>query len=84
VAALRGAGTSPRPLLLTEPDGTVMYDGECGWPPQWRDAARERGYSVVLAGSIGLYATQGRQLTTGDLTGMLTRARGSPGNSPGH
>jgi hypothetical protein len=29
---------------------------------------------VVLAGSIGLYATQGRQQTTGDLTGMLTRA----------
>lgn len=61
-------------LLLTTPDGSVMYDGECGWPPQWRDAAREWGYSVVLAGSIGLYATRGRHLTTGDLTGMLTRA----------
>jgi hypothetical protein len=32
------------------------------------------GYSLVLAGSIGLYATQGRQLTTGNLTDMLTRA----------
>jgi hypothetical protein len=65
---------APGKLLLTAPDGSVIYDGECGWPPQWRDAAREWGYSVVLAGSIGLYATWGRQLTAGDLTDMLTRA----------
>ena len=65
---------APGNLLLTAPDGSVMYDGECGWPPQWRGAAQGSGYSVVLAGSIGLYATQGRQLTTDDLTGMLTRA----------
>ncbi len=51
-----------------------MYDGQCGWPPQWRDAARGWGDSAVLAGSIGLHATRGRQLTAGDLTGMLTRA----------
>ncbi len=51
-----------------------MYDGECGWPPQWRDATREWRYGVVVAGSIGLYATRGSQLTADDLTGMLTRA----------
>jgi hypothetical protein len=73
-ARLAAAGASPGKLLLTEPDGTVMYDGECGWPSQWRDAAREWGYSVVLAGSTGLYATRDRQLTADDLTGMLTRA----------
>ncbi len=65
---------APGKLMLIAPDGLVMYDGECGWPSQWRDTAQEWGYSVMLAGSIGLYATRDRQLTADDLADMLTCA----------
>jgi hypothetical protein len=76
-----------RAARLTAPDGSAIYDGECGQPRPWRALITGTGRCAVLIGAIGLYPGPGERPPTrietlldqavqaGELVGGLVEAR---------
>ena len=62
-----------RAARLTAPDGSIMYDGECGQPRPWRALITRTDRCAVLIGAIGLYASPDERAPT-RITTLLDRA----------
>jgi len=52
-----------RAARLTAPNGTIIYDGECGQARPWRTLITRTNRCAVLIGAIGLYPTGERPFT---------------------
>jgi hypothetical protein len=75
-----------RAARLTAPDGSVIWDGECGQPQPWRALITSTNKCAVLIGAIGLWPAPGERAPTrietlldqaaqaGDLAGGLVEA----------
>ncbi len=75
-----------RAARLTAPDGSLIWDGECGQARPWRTLITRTNRCAVLIGAIGLWPTSERPfmlITTlldqaaqaGELVGGLVEAR---------
>jgi len=62
-----------RAARLTAPDGSTMYDGECGQPEPWRALITRTSRCAVLIGAIGLYPSPGERAPT-RITTLLDQA----------
>lgn len=61
-----------RAARLTAPDGSLIWDGECGQPRPWRVLITRTNRCAVLIGAIGLYPTTERPFTR--ITTLLDQA----------
>jgi hypothetical protein len=84
---MRSAGQLPEPArgwrlrrpdrftaVLLGPGGDVAYRGPCVQPEEWAQLVDAAGACVVLAGTIGLYAVPGGELTTRRARRLLDQA----------
>ena len=62
-----------RAARLAAPDGSTMYDGECGQPEPWRALISRTSRCAVLIGAIGLYPHPGERAPT-RITTLLDQA----------
>lgn len=73
VPGWRLALAAGRAVRLTAPDGSVVYDGECGRPRPWIALITSTNRCAALIGAIGLYPAPGERAPT-RLTTLLAQA----------
>jgi hypothetical protein len=61
-----------RTARLTAPDGSLIWDGECGQARPWRTLITRTNRCAVLIGAIGLYPTEERAFVP--ITTLLDQA----------
>jgi hypothetical protein len=72
-----------RAARLTAPDGSSVWDGECGQPRPWCDLITRTSRCAVLIGAVGLYRA-GERIPT-RITTLLDQPAhaGETGRGPG-